>query len=73
MNNISLDSSKQTKNINEKISLNIKECDNLILDYSKLNAQIYNRNGKRMTEIEKILDEKNTEFMKLVDSNKYTT
>jgi len=74
MNNItSLDSSKQIKTINEKISLNIKESDKLILEYTTLNEQIYNRNGERMTEIEKILDKKNEEFMKLVESNKYIT
>ena len=74
MNNItSLDSSKQIKTINEKISLNIKDSDKLILEYTTLNEQIYNRNGERMTEIEKILDKKNEEFMKLVESNKYIT
>lgn len=68
MNNISL-----LQTINEKISLNIKECDKLLLEYTKLNEQIHNRNGERMTEIEKILDKKNEEFMDLVKSNKYIT
>jgi len=69
MNNIStFESQRQT--INEKISFNMKECDKLILEYNKLNDQIYNRNGTRMTEIEKMLDKKNEEFMKLVELNK---
>jgi transcriptional regulator len=65
MNNISL--------LNEKISLNIKESNKLLLEYTTLNEQIHNRNGDRMTEIEKLLDKKNKEFMGLVKSNKYIT
>ena len=54
--------------INEdKIKANLEETEKLRLEYDCLNTKLYDRNGKRMDEIEKLLDEKNKEFFKLID------
>ena len=54
--------------INEdKIKSNLEETEKLRLEYDCLNTKLYDRNGKRMDEIEKLLDEKNKEFFKLID------
>jgi hypothetical protein len=54
--------------INEdKIKANLEETEKLRLEYEYLNTKLYDRNGKRMDEIEKLLDEKNKEFFNLID------
>ena len=54
--------------INEdKIKANLEETEKLRLEYDCPNTKLYDRNGKRMDEIEKLLDEKNKEFFKLID------
>ena len=52
--------------MDEKIKANIEESNKLVSEYNNLNDKIYNRNGFRMTELEKLLDIINKEFMELV-------
>ena len=52
--------------MDEKIKANIEESNKLVSEYNNLNDKIYNRNGFRMTELEKLLDINNKEFMELV-------
>lgn len=49
----------------DKIKANLEETKKLRLEYEYLNNKVYDRNGKRMDEIEKLLDEKNSEFFNL--------
>jgi len=46
----------------DKIKANLEETKKLRLEYEYLNSKVYDRNGKRMDEIEKLLDQKNKEF-----------
>lgn len=52
--------------MDDKIKANIEKSDKLISEYNNLNNRIYNRNGCRMTELEKLLDINNKEFMELI-------
>ena len=54
----------------DKIKANLEETEELRLEYEYLNSKVYDRNGKRMDEIEKLLDEKNSEFFNLVGYKK---
>ena len=49
-----------------KIKAILEETEELRLEYEYLNSKVYDRNGKRMDEIEKLLDEKNKEFFNLI-------
>ena len=51
----------------DKIKANLEETKELRLEYEYLNSKVYDRNGKRMDEIEKLLDEKNKEFFNLIN------
>ena len=50
----------------DKIKANLEETEELRLEYKYLNSKVYDRNGKRMDEIEKLLDQKNKEFFNLI-------
>jgi hypothetical protein len=50
----------------DKIKSNIEQSEKLVLEYKNLNDKIYNRDGYRMTELEKLLDINNKEFMELI-------
>ena len=50
-----------------KIKAILEETEELRLEYEYLNSKVYDRNGKRMDEIEKLLDEKNKEFFNLIN------
>ena len=50
----------------DKIKANLEETKELRLEYEYLNSKVYDRNGNRMDEIEKLLDEKNKEFFNLI-------
>ena len=52
--------------MDDKIKANIDESTKLILEYKNLNDKIYNRNGNRLTELEKLLDKNNKDFMELI-------
>lgn len=52
--------------MDEKIKANIEESNKLLSEYNNLNDKIYNRDGFRMTQLEKLLDINNKEFMELV-------
>ena len=54
----------------DKIKANIEQSDKLILEYTNLNNKIYNRDGYRMTQLEKLLDINNKEFMELIKEQK---
>ena len=51
----------------DKIKANLEETKELRLEYEYLNSKVYDRNGKRMDEIEKLLDEKNKEFFNYIN------
>jgi len=51
----------------DKIKANLEETEELRLEYEYLNSKVYDRNGKRMDEIEKLLDEKNKEFFNYIN------
>ena len=51
----------------DKIKANLEETKELRLEYEYLNSKVYDRNGNRMDEIEKLLDEKNKEFFNLIN------
>ena len=51
----------------DKIKCNLEETKELRLEYEYLNNKMYDRNGKRMDEIEKLLDEKNKEFFNYIN------
>ena len=51
----------------DKIKANLEETEELRLEYEYLNSKVYDRNSKRMDEIEKLLDEKNKEFFNLIN------
>lgn len=53
--------------IDTLIKENMEEADILSAEYANLNSRMYGRNGNRMDEIEKLLDDNSKEWRRLIN------